>query len=55
MSDIIKEKRKLNNMVENDFSYKTILKQSQIVDLYVTLEMKKQIKEEKLEMAYIII
>jgi len=37
-----KHKRKLEYMLENNYPYEKILKQSQLLDKYVVIEMKKR-------------
>ncbi len=45
MSRLIREQKKLDSMIEAGAIYKDILKQSQLLDKYITEEFKKQFKE----------
>jgi hypothetical protein len=49
MSKLEIEKRKLDIMIVNNTSYKDILKQSQIVDYYITIEIRKQLDNKRIQ------
>lgn len=48
MSELAKEQKILDSMIESNVNYEDILKQSQLLDKYITDEFKKQFKKLKL-------
>ena len=49
MSNLEKEQKKLDYMIETDASYDEVLKQSQLLDKYISIEMFEQFEYVRLE------